>query len=137
MQLGDGVKLIICMVGISGCGKTYAFMLLCSLIHRYVANKISRFLRWKGYNARVFSCSDVRKQNYPEHASPSAEYWNVDNEACSKLRLAVINDTIQQMFVYLREGGQVGLLDGSNLSRSTREYITKMISIEVLTVATV
>lgn len=23
MQLGDGVKLVICMVGISGCGKTY------------------------------------------------------------------------------------------------------------------
>ena len=23
MQLGDGVKLVICMVGVSGCGKTY------------------------------------------------------------------------------------------------------------------
>lgn len=26
MQLGDGVKLVICMVGISGCGKTYHFL---------------------------------------------------------------------------------------------------------------
>lgn len=26
MQLGDGVKLVICMVGISGCGKTYLLL---------------------------------------------------------------------------------------------------------------
>lgn len=118
MQLGDGVKLVICMVGISGCGKTY------------VANKISRFLKWKGYNARVFSCSDVRKRLYPEYASPPAEYWNEKNEEMKELRLKVITDTLQELFAYLREGGQVGLFDGSNLSRSMREYITKLISNE-------
>lgn len=101
------------------------------LIRRYVANKISRFLKWKGYNARVFSCCDVRKRLYPEYASPPAEYWNEKNEEMKELRLKVITDTLQELFAYLREGGQVGLFDGSNLSRSMREYITKLISNEV------
>lgn len=108
------------------------FFLVCVFILRYVANKISRFLKWKGYNARVFSCSDVRKHRYPEYASPPAEYWNEENEEMKKLRLNVITDTLQELFAYLREGGQVGLFDGSNLSRSMREHITKLISNEVL-----
>ena len=80
MQLGDGVKLVICMVGVSGCGKTYLLMLSLSHDVRYVANKIRRFLTWKGYQARVFSCTEVRKKNYPSFSSPSAEYWNPKNE---------------------------------------------------------
>ena len=47
-----------------------------------------------------------------------------------KLRLTVITDTLHELFAYLREGGQVGLFDGSNLSRSMREYITELISKE-------
>ena len=49
------------------------------LTRSYVANKIRRFLTWKGYDARVFSCSEVRKRLYPDYASPPAEYWNPDN----------------------------------------------------------
>lgn len=100
-----------------------------------MANKISRFLKWKGYNARVFSCCEVRKHRYPEYASPPAEYWNEENEEMKKLRLAVITDTLQELFAYLREGGQVGLFDGSNLSRSMREHIEKLIANEVWTLA--
>ena len=42
MQLGDGVKLVICMVGVSGCGKTYfqcceSLMMLDTSLIRYVA----------------------------------------------------------------------------------------------------
>ena len=50
-------------------------MLAC----RYVANKIRRFLTWKGYEARVFSCSEVRTKNYPDYASPPAIYWDPNN----------------------------------------------------------
>lgn len=80
MQLGDGVKLVICMVGVSGCGKTYFFLSATPNNCSYVANKIRRFLTWKGYQARVFSCTEVRKKNYPSYSSPSAEYWNPNNE---------------------------------------------------------
>ena len=143
MQLGDGVKLVICMVGVSGCGKTYFPALSISYDVRYVANKIRRFLTWKGYQARVFSCTEVRKKNYPSFSSPSAEYWNPNNEEvwrlvgqrCKvqmvKLRMQVLNDTMNEMFGYLRENGQVGILDGSNTSHSLREYITGKIAQEV------
>ena len=48
-----------------------------------------------------------------------------------KLRMQVLNDTMNEMFGYLRENGQVGILDGSNTSRSLREYITGKIAQEV------
>ena len=48
-----------------------------------------------------------------------------------KLRMQVLNDTMNEMFGYLRENGQVGILDGSNTSHSLREYITGKIAQEV------
>ena len=56
-------------------------------MYRYVANKICRFLKWKGYDARVFSCSAVRKRKYPEHSSLSSQYWNIDNKEVVVLTL--------------------------------------------------
>lgn len=48
-----------------------------------------------------------------------------------QLRLQVLNDTMKEMFEYLRDNGQVGILDGSNTSHEIREYITKRIAQEV------
>ena len=48
-----------------------------------------------------------------------------------KLRMQVLNDTMNEMFGYLRENGQVGILDGSNTSHAIREYITEKIAKEV------
>ena len=48
-----------------------------------------------------------------------------------ELRMKVLNETMQEMFQYIRDGGQVGILDGSSLSHNTREYITSQIQKEV------
>ena len=48
------------------------------------------------------------------------------------LRFSILDETMKEMFQYLRDGGQVGILDGSNLSHSTREHIMKEISKEVV-----
>lgn len=89
----------------------------------------------------MFSCTEVRKKNYPDYSSPSAEYWNPNNPEVGsfwvyeiqmvKLRLRVLNDTMSEMFEYLRDNGQIGILDGSNTSHWIREYITKQIEKEV------
>lgn len=50
-----------------------------------------------------------------------------------KIRMQVLNDTMNEMFGYLRENGQVGILDGSNTSHAIREYITGKIAQEVRT----
>lgn len=49
----------------------------------------------------------------------------------TELRLTVLKETMKEMFHYLRDGGQVGILDGSNLSHENREYIMEQISQEV------
>ena len=36
--------------------------------------------------------------------------------------MKVLNETMQEMFQYIRDGGQVGILDGSSLSHNTRGY---------------
>ena len=48
-----------------------------------------------------------------------------------QLRTQVLKDTMKEMFEYLRDNGQVGILDGSNTSHEIREYITKRIAQEV------
>lgn len=45
--------------------------------------------------------------------------------------MKVLKDTMKEMFEYLRDNGQVGILDGSNTSHEIREYITKRIAQEV------
>ena len=47
------------------------------------------------------------------------------------LRFRVLNETMEKMFQYLRDGGQVGILDGSNLLHSTRQYIMEKVAKEV------
>ena len=47
------------------------------------------------------------------------------------LRFSVLKETIREMFQYLRDGGQVGILDGSNLSHKVRDYVSKQIALEV------
>ncbi len=89
----------------------------------------------------MFSCSEVRKVMYPDYASPPAEYWNPDNKdvyvergfdpQMVDLRFSVLKETVRQLFQYLREGGQVGILDGSNLSHAFREYLMKQMESEV------
>lgn len=63
-----------------GIGKIVLFYWVVLIIDRYVANKICRFLKWKGYDAHVFSCSEIRKKRYPEFSTLSSEYWNLDNK---------------------------------------------------------
>ena len=75
----NGSKLLICMVGVSGCGKTY-----CILCYRlkisFVAHRIRKFLTWKGYNAKVITCSETRVKYYPEYASPSPDFFSEENK---------------------------------------------------------
>ena len=48
------------------------------------------------------------------------------------LRFSALKETIREMFQYLRDGGQVGILDGSNLSHKFRDYVSKQIALEVV-----
>ena len=68
-----GTKLLICMIGLSGCGKT--FVLTVSLTSSFVAHRIRKFLTWKGYNAKVITCAETRLRHYPQFASPPPEFF--------------------------------------------------------------
>ena len=74
-----GSKLLICMVGLSGCGKTYFFYFVRHM-YRFVAHRIRKFLTWKGYNAKVITCADTRLKYFPELASPSPNFFSDNNE---------------------------------------------------------
>ena len=78
----NGSKLLICMVGVSGCGKTYC-ILNYYFMDSFVAHRIRKFLTWKGYNAKVITCAETRVKYYPEYASPSPEFFSEENkEVC-------------------------------------------------------
>ncbi len=68
-----GTKLLICMIGLSGCGKTFG--LIMSFTSSFVAHRIRKFLTWKGYNAKVITCAETRIRHYPQFASPPPEFF--------------------------------------------------------------
>lgn len=46
---------------------------------RFVAHRIRKFLTWKGYNAKVFTCAEIRVKHYPQFASPPPEFFCEQN----------------------------------------------------------
>lgn len=108
-------KLVICMVGYTGCGKSY------------VANKIRRFLTWKGYDSKVFSLSSIRHRHYPDLPSPPLEYYNLDHPKYGAIWRDVMHKSVDELCDFMNKTGQIGILDGSNLSRETRKTVMNLL----------
>ncbi|KAK8801178.1 hypothetical protein WA158_007009 [Blastocystis sp. Blastoise] len=115
ISLDDGVKLVICMCGVIGCGKTF------------IAQKIRRFLNWKGYRCQVFTVNETRKTKFPQYAVVPAEFFDYKNEEALKIREAIEDCTLNDIFRYLNTGGQVAILDNSSVRKVDRDRIEQRI----------
>lgn len=102
-------KLALVMVGLPARGKTY------------IARKISRYLCWLGYQARVFNVGNYRRARLG--ANQVHSFFSPENqegvEARRKLALAALKD----MLKWLRQGGDVGIYDATNSTRERRQWV--------------
>ena len=110
-----GGKLLICMVGLPGSGKTL------------IARKVARYLRWIAYRTKTFS---IAKYRLDKLGSKTADFFNQDNEGSYNQRLVVMNEALEDSLRYLHRGGEIAILDGTNSSRDRRDMIRARVSEE-------
>lgn len=103
-------QLYIVMVGLPARGKSM------------VARKIMENLVKEEIRIQVFNNGDVRRRLLPENTS-HAEFYDPDNTECARLREEIALVNIYEAKNYLREGGQVAILDATNVSRTRRNKL--------------
>lgn len=110
---GSGQKkfgpLMVAFVGIPARGKTV------------MAHKLARYLNWTGEVAKVFTVSEYRRKLVEQY--DSHDLFRADNHEAMEIRkkssVAAMEDAAQ----WLKEEGNVAVLDGTNATRAQRENV--------------
>jgi len=110
-----GGKLVVCMVGLPGRGKTF------------IARKVARYLRWISYRTRAFS---IAKYRLDKIGSKSADFFDMNNVGNYSQRVNIMLDALEDALRYLNRGGEIAILDGTNITRDRRDLIRQRVSKE-------
>jgi broad specificity phosphatase PhoE/predicted kinase len=103
-------KLYIVMVGLPARGKST------------MANKIKEDLRNDSVKARTFNNGDLRRKLFPMNTS-IAEFYNPEDREGMAIREKIAMINMEGARNYLREGGDVAILDATNVSLARRKKI--------------
>src|SRR5688572_19717566 len=96
-QQPDAPRLALVMVGLPARGKTY------------VAQKLARYLCWRGHRTRVFNVGNYRRERLGSHQDH--EFFNPENVEGREARLQMALAALEDMIGWLREDGHVGIYD--------------------------
>jgi broad specificity phosphatase PhoE/predicted kinase len=103
-------KLYIVMVGLPARGKST------------MANKIKEDLRNDSVKARIFNNGDLRRKLFPMNTS-IAEFYNPEDREGMAIREKIAMINMEGARNYLRDGGDVAILDATNVSLARRKKI--------------
>ncbi|OCH95219.1 bifunctional 6-phosphofructo-2-kinase/fructose-2,6-bisphosphate 2-phosphatase [Obba rivulosa] len=113
-------KIILAMVGLPARGKSY------------LSNKLMRYLKWLEYDVKVFNVGQLRRSRARQKAQltgqredHTASYFSHDNEEATRLREKLAEDSLDMLIQWLKEGGNVGIHDATNSTRSRRQKIVE------------
>lgn len=101
--------LVLVMVGLPARGKTY------------IARKVSRFLNWLGYRARVFNIGDYRRALLG--ANHNAAFFDPHNVDGIKVRGDMADSALTDLLGWIATGGEVAIYDATNSTRERREKV--------------
>ncbi|KAL5210568.1 hypothetical protein ABZP36_006191 [Zizania latifolia] len=105
-------KLAIVLVGLPARGKTFT------------AAKLTRYLRWLGHETKHFNVGKYRRLKHG--INQTAEFFRGDNKEGVEARNEVAALAMEDMLSWMQEGGQVGIFDATNSTRSRRNMLMKM-----------
>ncbi|CAN0902171.1 FKFBP [Linum grandiflorum] len=104
--------LAIVLVGLPARGKTFT------------AVKLTRYLRWLGHNTKHFNVGKYRRLKHG--VNQYADFFRNDNPEGVEARNEVAALAMEDMIAWMQEGGQVGIFDATNSTRSRRNMLMKM-----------
>jgi broad specificity phosphatase PhoE/predicted kinase len=117
--------LAVVMVGLPARGKTY------------IARKLARYLSWTGYQASVFNVGNYRRERFG--AKVPASFFDPSNPDGLSSRKKAAHFAMDDMLAWFRDGGQIGIYDATNSTRSRRAWVMEQFEradIDVLFVET-
>ncbi|XWS53348.1 hypothetical protein CRYUN_Cryun11dG0149500 [Craigia yunnanensis] len=104
--------LAIVLIGLPARGKTFT------------AAKLTRYLRWLGHDTKHFNVGKYRRLKHG--TNQTADFFRADNPEGMEARNEVAALAMDDMTAWMKEGGQVGIFDATNSSRSRRNMLMKM-----------
>ncbi|KAK0529040.1 Fructose-2,6-bisphosphatase [Tilletia horrida] len=118
-------KIVVATVGLPARGKSY------------LSNKLMRYLRWLEYDVKVFNVGQLRRalaqaklKNSGVREQHTADFFDPNNPIGANLRKQMAEECLEQLIGWLKRGGNVGILDATNSTRSRRKYIAERVSRE-------
>ncbi|XP_022901218.1 6-phosphofructo-2-kinase/fructose-2,6-bisphosphatase 1 isoform X2 [Onthophagus taurus] len=100
---------VIAMVGLPARGKTY------------ISKKLSRYLNWIGINTKVFNLGEYRRHATSSYRSH--EFFKQDNAEAMAIRTQCAVEALQDVCLWLENGGEVAVFDATNSTMDRRRII--------------
>ncbi|EGO25917.1 hypothetical protein SERLADRAFT_466744 [Serpula lacrymans var. lacrymans S7.9] len=96
-----------------------------------------RYLKWLEYNVKVFNVGQLRRSRARQKAQQSgiqedhtSSYFSHSNVEATKLRDELAQDSLEMLIQWLKDGGNVGIHDATNSTRSRRAMIEARVAKE-------
>ncbi len=103
-------RLLIAMVGLPARGKTF------------ISRKVTRYLTWLGYNAKVFNIGDKRRKVLGVEDTAGSKFYDPKNKEGMRLREQLADDTLTDLVKFLNNGtGNIAVFDGTNTTKKRRK----------------
>lgn len=105
----ETTRLVLVLVGLPARGKTY------------IGRKLTRYLNWLGYAARVFNAGDYRRRHLG--ARHRADFFDPTNHRAVEARDDMAFLALEDLLHFLQDGGQVGIYDATNTTVERRKFV--------------
>ncbi|KAJ6468394.1 bifunctional 6-phosphofructo-2-kinase fructose-2,6-bisphosphate 2-phosphatase [Mycena sanguinolenta] len=118
-------KIVLAMVGLPARGKSY------------LSNKLMIYLKWLEYDVKVFNVGQLRRTRAKQKAQQSgikedhsADFFSSSNAEGTLSRDRLAEDSLEMLIAWLKAGGNVGIHDATNSTRSRRAKIEARVAKE-------
>ncbi|KAF9435598.1 hypothetical protein BGZ76_005908 [Entomortierella beljakovae] len=88
-----------------------------------ISRSLSRYLRWLGVQTKVFSVGSYRRQIVGSEVTN--DFFSPANKLTADKRAKIANACLDDMVQWFKDGGQVGILDGSNTTEERRQELAE------------
>ena len=106
-----GQKLVIVMVGLPARGKST------------MARKLGRTLELDGIRVRIFNNGELRRKLDADASTSSPEFFSPANAQGREIRERILRMNIEMAQAFLADGGEVAIMDASNVTHQRRQTI--------------